>query len=78
MRVGLVPTWWQGDGILGLITNPKDVHAVRRFPDLPLVDLSKGWIADSMPLRLRSMNFEHPARPGSRGLPVNPPPTPSQ
>jgi LacI family transcriptional regulator len=53
MRIGLAPKWWRGDGILGLITNPRDVHAVRQFPGLPLVDLSKGWISDSMPARLR-------------------------
>ena len=42
--------WWSGDGILGLITAPKDVRAWENFsPDLPMVDLSKGWISDSMP-----------------------------
>jgi hypothetical protein len=54
MRVGLAPTWWWGDGILALITNPKDAQALRRLPDLPLVDLSKGWISDSMPWRYRA------------------------
>jgi LacI family transcriptional regulator len=50
MRSGMPPVWWSGDGILGLITSPKDVRAWEKFsPDLPMVDLSKGWIADSMP-----------------------------
>lgn len=49
VRVGFPPVWWRGDGILSLITNPKDVRALENFPDLPLVDLSKGWISNSMP-----------------------------
>jgi hypothetical protein len=32
VRAGLCPVWWQGDGILSLITNPKDVLALRQFP----------------------------------------------
>jgi LacI family transcriptional regulator len=54
LRMGLPPAWWQGDGILGLITNPRDVLALRHFPKVPLVDLSKGWIADSMPAKYRA------------------------
>ena len=49
VRVGFPPVWWRGDGILTLITNPKDLRALENFPGIPLVDLSKGWIADSMP-----------------------------
>ncbi|MGH7991105.1 MAG: hypothetical protein ACREDS_13055, partial [Limisphaerales bacterium] len=54
VTVGLVPVWWRGGGILALITNPKDVAAQRHFPDTPLVDFSKGWIADSMPKKFRA------------------------
>lgn len=58
--VGLAPVWWRGDGILALITNPKDAEAQRHFPNLPLVDLSKGWIADSMPRRFRAAGQGRP------------------
>jgi len=57
---GLLPVWWDGDGILGLITNPKDVTAVRHFPECPLVDVSKGWIAKSMPARYRASGLGRP------------------
>lgn len=39
---GLVPTWWRGDGMITLITHPKDYAALRQLPARPLVDLSKG------------------------------------
>lgn len=58
--IGLVPVWWQGDGILALITNPKDAKAQRHFPNTPLVDFSKGWIADSMPARFRAAGVGWP------------------
>jgi hypothetical protein len=45
VRAGMPPAWWRGDGILSLITNPKDVEALHLYPTLPLVDLSKGWIS---------------------------------
>jgi LacI family transcriptional regulator len=49
-RSGETPAWWSGDGILSLITSPKDVRAWEQFPSrLPIVDLSKGWISESMP-----------------------------
>lgn len=49
-RSGMTPVWWSGDGILSLITSPKDVRAWENFPaKLPIVDLSQGWVADSMP-----------------------------
>jgi LacI family transcriptional regulator len=60
VRVGLPPVWWRGDGILSLITNPKDVLALHEFPKVPLVDLSKGWIADSMPAKYRPEGLRHP------------------
>ena len=52
--------WWRGDGILALITNPKDVRALECFPALPLVDVSKGWICDSMPVADRSSGLGKP------------------
>jgi len=58
--MGLVPVWWRGDGILALITNPKDALAQRKFPNAPLVDFSKGWIADSMPARFRAAGIGRP------------------
>ena len=58
--IGLVPTWWQGDGILALITASKDALAQRHFPDVPLVDFSKGWIADSMPAKYRAAGIGRP------------------
>lgn len=60
ITAGLVPVWWRGDGILALITNPKDAEAQRHFPGLPLVDLSKGWIADSMPRKYRAAGLNRP------------------
>jgi LacI family transcriptional regulator len=57
---GVVPDWWRGDGILALITTPKDALAQRRFPNVPLVDFSKGWIASTMPERFRADGFMRP------------------
>jgi LacI family transcriptional regulator len=54
------PAWWRGDGILSLITNPKDVEALHLYPTLPLVDLSKGWISDSMPEKFRASGRGRP------------------
>lgn len=59
-NTGLVPVWWRGDGILALITNPKDAIAQRNFANAPLVDFSKGWIADSMPARFRAAGIGRP------------------
>ncbi|HTR40337.1 MAG TPA: DNA-binding transcriptional regulator [Pseudomonadales bacterium] len=58
--IGLVPKWWQGDGILALITNPRDALAQRHFPNVPLVDFSKGWIANSMPPKYRTAGIGRP------------------
>ena len=57
---GKTPAWWRGDGIIGLITTPRDVLAVRQYPKLPLVDISKGWISNSMPPRYRSYGMAVP------------------
>ena len=59
-RIGLVPDWWRGDGILALITSPKDALAQRKFSAVPLVDFSKGWIADRMPARYRAAGIDRP------------------
>lgn len=59
-NTGIVPIWWQGDGLLTLITHPKDALAQRHFPDKPLVDFSKGWIADSMPAKYRAAGINRP------------------
>ena len=58
--IGIVPTWWKGDGILALITNPKDALAQQHFPHVPLVDFSKGWISDSMPSKYRAPGRNRP------------------
>ena len=58
--VGVVPKWWRGDGILALITNPKDAIAQSFFPEVPLVDFSKGWISDTMPPRFRTAGVNRP------------------
>jgi LacI family transcriptional regulator len=57
---GLVPIWWQGDGILALITNPRDAIAQRNFPNAPLVDFSNGWISKSMPPKYRAAGIGRP------------------
>jgi len=57
---GIVPVWWKGDGILALITNPKDAIAQRHFPDAPLVDISKGWVSSSMPAKYRAAGRNRP------------------
>lgn len=60
VTVGLVPVWWRGDGILALITNPKDAAAQQHFPNMPLVDFSKGWVANSMPKKFRAAGEGRP------------------
>jgi LacI family transcriptional regulator len=50
---GLTPVWWSGDGMITLITHPKDYAAFRLFPPRPLVDLSKGWMTKVMPPSVR-------------------------
>lgn len=52
-QVGLVPPWWRGDGVLALVTNPKDFVAIREFLALPVVDLSRGWITNALPPGMR-------------------------
>lgn len=50
---GLLPWWWQGDGMITLITHPKDYDKWRQLPKKPIVDLSKGWISNVMPPHMR-------------------------
>jgi LacI family transcriptional regulator len=57
---GRVPFWWKGDGIITLITHPKDYAALRSLPNRPLVDLSKGWITNAMPPALRRTGRNRP------------------
>lgn len=59
-RSGYPAGWWRGDGIIALITTPKDVRALECFPALPLVDVSKGWICESMPVADRSSGLGKP------------------
>lgn len=60
VRIGRPPLWWRGDGIISLITAPRDLRALENFPHLPLVDLSKGWIADTMPEEDRASGIGRP------------------
>ena len=62
IRVKEPALWWRGDGIISLITSPKDLRALENYPykDLPLVDLSKGWIADTMPVEDRASGIGKP------------------
>jgi LacI family transcriptional regulator len=53
-RAGLSPAYWRGNGILCLITNPKDVIALHHLAKVPLVDFSKGWVSPSMPAKYRA------------------------
>ena len=57
---GRPPIWWRGDGIITLITSPRDYAALRLFPKLPLVDLSRGWVTNAMPSRLRCTGIGRP------------------
>lgn len=57
---GLAPTSWQGDGMITLITHPKDYEVFRIFPNVPVVDLSKGWISNVMPPHLRRTGRHRP------------------
>jgi LacI family transcriptional regulator len=50
---GLLPWWWKGDGMITLITHPKDYEKWRQLPKRPMVDLSKGWISNVMPPHMR-------------------------
>lgn len=60
VRIGMPPAGWRGDGILTLVTNPKDIEALRQYPSLPLVDFSKGWISESMPEEYRASGIGRP------------------
>lgn len=45
---GRVPIWWNGDGMITLVSSPRDYAAFRSLPRVPAVDLSKGWISNVM------------------------------
>jgi LacI family transcriptional regulator len=57
---GLPPTWWPHDGLITLITHPKDYAVFQRFPPRPLVDLSKGWVSNVMSPTMRRAGRRHP------------------
>jgi LacI family transcriptional regulator len=57
---GSPPAWWRGDGMITLITHPKDHEIFKLFPPRPMVDLSLGWIANSMPPALRKSGRGRP------------------
>lgn len=57
---GRVPTWWRGDGMITLITTPRDYAALQLLPKVPLVDMSKGWITNAMPVNLRRSGYGRP------------------
>jgi LacI family transcriptional regulator len=50
---GLIPRWWRGNGMITLITHPKDFEVFRGLPRVPMVDLSRGWVSNVMPPPLR-------------------------
>jgi LacI family transcriptional regulator len=57
---GLAPVWWRADGVITLITHPRDYAALQRFPRRPLVDLSKGWVSSVMTPRQRRAGRDRP------------------
>lgn len=57
---GRVPVWWHGDGMITLITTPRDYNAWQLLPKVPLVDLSKGWISSGMSPAQRSSGRDQP------------------
>jgi LacI family transcriptional regulator len=54
------PVWWRGDGMITLITRPKHYAAFRLMPKVPMVDLSRGWVSNAMPPRLRATGRGRP------------------
>ena len=54
------PVWWRGDGMITLITRPKHYAAFRLMPKVPMVDLSLGWVSNTMPPRLRATGRGRP------------------
>lgn len=50
MRTGLVDaSAGKVDGIVGLITRPRDLEALKQFKNVPLVDLSAAWGTEALP-----------------------------
>ncbi len=54
------PVWWRGDGMITLITRPKHYAAFLLMPKVPMVDLSRGWVTNAMPPRLRATGHGRP------------------
>ena len=57
---GRIPTWWSGDGMITLVTTPRDYAALQVLPRVPLVDLSKGWISNVMTPAQRRAGRDRP------------------
>lgn len=52
IRVGQLKYTLRLDGIIGLITTPRDLEALRRLPrNIPLVDISAAWGTEALPDR---------------------------
>src|SRR6478752_6250173 len=50
MRTGIVDaSAGKIDGIVGLITRPRDLEALKHFKNVPLVDLSAAWGTEALP-----------------------------
>src|SRR6478752_8923503 len=50
MRTGIVDaSAGKVDGIVGLITRPRDLEALKHFKNVPLVDLSAAWGTEALP-----------------------------
>ncbi len=56
----VAPVWWRGDGMITLITCPNHYAAFRVMPKVPMVDVSRGWVTNAMPPRLRATGHGRP------------------
>ncbi len=50
---GRLPVWWHGDGIIALVATERDCASLRLLPEVPLVDMAKGWLSQDIPPRMR-------------------------
>src|SRR5688572_31781921 len=50
MRTGMIDaSLGKVDGIIGLITRPRELEALKQFKNVPLVDLSAAWGTEALP-----------------------------
>jgi len=56
----VAPVWWRGDGMITLITSSNNYAAFRLLPEVPMVDLSRGWVTNAVPPRLRATGRDRP------------------